>query len=274
MMRRVVEEGTGTAAALSGLEVAGKTGTAETGNANLNDAWFIGFAPASDPEVAVAVVVENTPGRGRRGGRADRRPGHEGGHRGGRVSGLEPGGVIGGRYEIGRQLGAGGMARVYLAHDRLLDREVAIKVLADRYAADPAFVERFRREASAAAGLNHPNIVSVYDRGEADGSYYIVMEYLDGPDLKQVLRRRGQPAARRGGRRRAADPGRAARRPPPRRHPPRHQAAERDGRRGRAAQGHGLRHRPRRGGQRRDRGRLDHRARPSTCRPSRRGARR
>jgi eukaryotic-like serine/threonine-protein kinase len=102
-----------------------------------------------------------------------------------------PGAVIGGRYELGRQLGAGGMARVYLAHDRLLDREVAVKVLAERYAADPAFVERFRREASAAAGLNHPNIVSVYDRGEAEGSYYIVMEYLDGPDLKQVIRRRG-----------------------------------------------------------------------------------
>ena len=107
------------------------------------------------------------------------------------VTEFAPGGVVDGRYELGRQLGAGGMARVYLAHDRLLDREVAVKVLAERYASDPAFVERFRREASAAAGLNHPNIVSVYDRGEADGSYYIVMEYLDGPDLKQVIRRRG-----------------------------------------------------------------------------------
>jgi serine/threonine-protein kinase len=103
---------------------------------------------------------------------------------------LSPGAAVGGRYELGRQLGAGGMARVYLAHDNLLDREVAVKVLSDRYAADPAFVERFRREASAAAALNHPNIVSVYDRGEADGSYYIVMEYLEGPDLKQVIRRR------------------------------------------------------------------------------------
>lgn len=100
------------------------------------------------------------------------------------------GDLIGDRYELGGQLGAGGMARVYLAHDRLLDREVAIKVLSDPYASDPNFVERFRREASAAAGLNHPNIVSVYDRGEADGSYYIVMEYLPGPDLKQVIRRR------------------------------------------------------------------------------------
>jgi eukaryotic-like serine/threonine-protein kinase len=103
---------------------------------------------------------------------------------------FEPGALIGGRYELGRQLGAGGMARVYLAHDRLLDREVAVKVLSEPFASDPQFVERFRREASAAAGLNHPNIVAVYDRGEADGSYYIVMEYLSGPDLKQVIRRR------------------------------------------------------------------------------------
>ncbi|HMO01000.1 MAG TPA: Stk1 family PASTA domain-containing Ser/Thr kinase [Miltoncostaeaceae bacterium] len=103
---------------------------------------------------------------------------------------FQPGELIGGRYELGRQLGAGGMARVYLGHDRLLDREVAVKVLAEPYASDPNFVERFRREASAAAGLNHPNIVAVYDRGEADGSYYIVMEYLAGPDLKQVIRSR------------------------------------------------------------------------------------
>ena len=103
---------------------------------------------------------------------------------------FEPGDLIGGRYELGRQLGAGGMARVYLGHDRLLDRQVAVKVLAEPYASDPQFVERFRREASAAAGLNHPNIVAVYDRGEADGSYYIVMEFLSGPDLKQVIRRR------------------------------------------------------------------------------------
>jgi serine/threonine-protein kinase len=106
------------------------------------------------------------------------------------VTPFEPGELIGGRYELGRQLGAGGMARVYLGHDRLLDREVAVKVLSEPYASDPQFVERFRREASAAAGLNHPNIVAVYDRGEADGSYYIVMEYLSGPDLKQVIRRR------------------------------------------------------------------------------------
>lgn len=101
-----------------------------------------------------------------------------------------PGDLVGGRYELGRQLGSGGMARVYLGHDRVLDRQVAVKVLSEPYASDPQFVERFRREASAAAGLSHPNIVAVYDRGEADGSYYIVMEYLPGPDLKQLIRRR------------------------------------------------------------------------------------
>ncbi len=103
---------------------------------------------------------------------------------------FEPGELIGGRYELGRQLGSGGMARVYLGHDRVLDRQVAIKVLSEPYASDPQFVERFRREASHAAGLHHPNIVAVYDRGEVDGRYFIVMEYLSGPDLKQVIRQR------------------------------------------------------------------------------------
>lgn len=83
------------------------------------------------------------------------------------------------------------MSRVYLAHDRKLDREVAVKILSERYASDPAFVERFRREATSAAALNHPNIVSVFDRGEANGAYYIVMEYLAGPDLKREIREQG-----------------------------------------------------------------------------------
>jgi serine/threonine-protein kinase len=98
--------------------------------------------------------------------------------------------IIAGRYELGERLGSGGMATVYLAEDRTLDRQVAVKVLDERYASDPSFVERFRREASAAAGLGHPNIVAVYDRGEAEGTYYIVMEYIDGPDLKEVIRAR------------------------------------------------------------------------------------
>ena len=109
---------------------------------------------------------------------------------------VEPGAVIGGRYQLIRAIGTGGMAKVWLAHDRLLDREVAVKILAERYASDPDFVERFRREASAAAGLSHPNIVTVYDRGETDGSYYIVMEHLPGPDLKDIIRQRGRLAPR------------------------------------------------------------------------------
>jgi eukaryotic-like serine/threonine-protein kinase len=112
------------------------------------------------------------------------------------VAPLEPGGVIGGRYQLEKTIGSGGMAKVWLAHDRLLDRQVAVKILADRYASDPDFVERFRREASAAAGLSHPNIVTVYDRGEAEGSYYIVMEHLPGPDLKAIIRQRGKLAPR------------------------------------------------------------------------------
>jgi eukaryotic-like serine/threonine-protein kinase len=95
-----------------------------------------------------------------------------------------------GRYVIERQIGSGGMADVYLATDQSLGRKVAIKILSDRYARDAAFVERFRREAAAAASLRHPNIVTVYDRGEAMGTSYIAMEYLDGPTLKEEITRR------------------------------------------------------------------------------------
>jgi beta-lactam-binding protein with PASTA domain/predicted Ser/Thr protein kinase len=101
--------------------------------------------------------------------------------------------VFDGRYRVLRKLGAGGMADVYLAEDQELGRRVAIKVLNDRHAQDEQFVERFRREAKNAAGLSHPNIVSIYDRGEEEGSYYIAMEYLDGRTLKELLVRNGPP---------------------------------------------------------------------------------
>ena len=91
---------------------------------------------------------------------------------------------------LGR-LGVGGMATVYLAEDSSLGRKVALKVMAERYAEDGEFVERFRREAQAAARLNHPNIIAVYDRGEADGRPYIAMEYLQGRTLKQVIQAEG-----------------------------------------------------------------------------------
>jgi serine/threonine-protein kinase len=96
-----------------------------------------------------------------------------------------------GRYTVVRKLGAGGMANVYLAEDQELGRRVAIKILNERHANDEQFVERFRREAKNAAALSHPNIVSIYDRGEAEGTYYIAMEYIDGRSLKELIVSRG-----------------------------------------------------------------------------------
>ena len=99
--------------------------------------------------------------------------------------------LIDDRYARGALLGSGGMAEVYLAHDEVLRRDVALKVLKNQYAENEEFVERFRREARSAA-LNHPNIVSVYDRGPTeDGTYYIVMEYVPGGILKDRIRRGG-----------------------------------------------------------------------------------
>jgi serine/threonine-protein kinase len=95
------------------------------------------------------------------------------------------------RYEIVRHLARGGMAEVYLAHDQLLDRRVALKVLFPEFARDPAFVQRFRREAQAAANLNHPNIVAVFDWGEEDGTYFIVMEYVEGRSLREAIHAEG-----------------------------------------------------------------------------------
>ncbi len=97
--------------------------------------------------------------------------------------------VFTGRYQIVRHLARGGMAEVYLARDLLLDRPVALKVLFPEFATDRSFVERFRREARSAASLNHPNIVSIYDWGEEEGTYFIVMEYVDGLTLRDVIRR-------------------------------------------------------------------------------------
>jgi serine/threonine-protein kinase len=103
--------------------------------------------------------------------------------------------VLNDRYEIRSRIGRGGMADVFLAHDRLLDRPVAVKVLFPEYATDPNFVERFRREAQAAANLNHPNIVGVYDWGRQGTTYFIVMEFVDGKSLADILRTRGRLSA-------------------------------------------------------------------------------
>lgn len=101
---------------------------------------------------------------------------------------IAPGTLVDDRYKVLSRLGSGGMADVFLAEDHQLGRKVALKLLHRRFAEDAGFVERFRREAQAAAGLQHPNVVSVYDRGEFDGTYYIAMEYLPGRTLKQLIR--------------------------------------------------------------------------------------
>lgn len=95
------------------------------------------------------------------------------------------------RYQIIRLIGEGGMANVYLAYDTILEREVAVKVLRGDLADDEKFIRRFQREAISASSLNHPNIVEIYDVGEDDGNYYIVMEYVDGKTLKSLIKKRG-----------------------------------------------------------------------------------
>jgi serine/threonine-protein kinase len=104
--------------------------------------------------------------------------------------------VINNRYEIQQRIGRGGMADVFLARDLLLDRDVAVKVLFPEHAVDPNFVERFRREAQSVAGLNHPNIVGVYDWGQTGNTYFMAMEFVKGRTLAEALRRQGRMTAK------------------------------------------------------------------------------
>ena len=99
--------------------------------------------------------------------------------------------LISGRYELEELVGSGGMSSVYRAHDRLLERTVALKILHEQFTSDDAYVERFRREARAVAQLAHPNIVTVIDRGEQDGRQFIVFEYVDGMNLKELMTQEG-----------------------------------------------------------------------------------
>jgi eukaryotic-like serine/threonine-protein kinase len=105
--------------------------------------------------------------------------------------------ILDGRYQLGSLLGVGGMAMVYLASDQVLERRVAVKVLSPPYAQDPVFVERFRREARSAARLSHPNIVAVFDSGSDAGEHYLVMEYVAGQSLAELLAGQGRLAPRR-----------------------------------------------------------------------------
>ena len=104
---------------------------------------------------------------------------------------IEKGQKINDRYEVIKSIGEGGMANVYLAYDTILDRRVAIKVLRGDLSNDEKFVRRFQREALSASSLSHPNIVEMYDVGEDNGIYYIVMEYIEGVTLKQLIKKRG-----------------------------------------------------------------------------------
>jgi predicted Ser/Thr protein kinase len=104
--------------------------------------------------------------------------------------------LIAGRYELEQKVGSGGMSKVYRAHDRLLERTVALKILHEQYSQDDEYVERFRREARSVAQLTHPNIVTVIDRGEHEGRQFIVFEYIDGENLKQLVEREGPLPAR------------------------------------------------------------------------------
>jgi serine/threonine-protein kinase len=103
------------------------------------------------------------------------------------VAEVTEGSVVDGRYRVLQRIGSGGMADVWLAEDSHLQRQVALKVLHSRFAQDREFVERFRREAESAAGLSHPNVVSIFDRGEVGGTYYIAMQYLHGRTLKELI---------------------------------------------------------------------------------------
>src|SRR5215208_907989 len=107
------------------------------------------------------------------------------------------GDVVAERYELEELVGTGGMSSVYRAKDLLLERHVALKILHDTYGADASTVERFRREARAVAQLSHPNIVTVIDRGEDEHRQFIVFEYVDGENLKELIERTGRRPVRR-----------------------------------------------------------------------------
>ena len=104
---------------------------------------------------------------------------------------IDKGELIDNRYKIISSIGEGGMANVYLAWDTILEREVAVKILRGDLAEDEKFIRRFQREANSASSLKHPNIVEMYDVGEDNGRYFIVMEYVDGKTLKSLIKKRG-----------------------------------------------------------------------------------
>ncbi len=151
--------------------------------------------------------------------------------------------VLSGRYELSQLVARGGMAEVYRARDHLLDRPVAVKILFPELSVDRSFVERFRREAQAAANLSHPSIVPVFDWGEDGGTYFIVMELVEGRALSSILRGAGPLHPDRAAEVASDVASAAGVRTPPRRDPPRREAGERPHNRRRCGEGHRLRDR-------------------------------
>lgn len=152
--------------------------------------------------------------------------------------------ILSGRYVLGDQIGSGGMAVVYLAWDKELGREVAVKILRSEYNEDQDFVRRFNLEAQAASKMSHENIVGIYGVGQDGDTRYIVMEYVRGRTLKEVIRQARAHQARAGGPDHPQDTGGGGLRPPFPRGAPGHQAPEHPGGRGGQHQGGGFRHRP------------------------------
>ena len=192
MMTHVTQEGTAAGLTVSGnvpsrarreppRSAARATGSTSPGS--------LAFAPATNPQVAVAATIERCQGcfggevGGPGGDAGDRQPAER------RLMQLAQDTVVAGRYRLLGRLGSGGMADVWCAEDSLLNRRVALKFLHERFAQDEQFVERFRREASSAAGLQHPNVVGVFDRGTFDGAHFIAMEYVEGASLKDLIER-------------------------------------------------------------------------------------
>ena len=191
MMVSVVDHGSGARAQIDGVEVAGKTGTAQHDPGKPPHAWFISFAPATDPKVAVAVVVEDGGVTGSEiGGGRVAAPIARARHGGGAepMTALTTGATLGGRYTLGTAIASGGMGDVWEATDEVLQRPVAVKVMRPQGPEDDAFLERFRDEARGSASLHHPNIASVFDYGEEDGTAYLVMELVPGRTLGEIIR--------------------------------------------------------------------------------------
>ena len=172
--------------------------------------------------------------------------------------------LLGGRYQMEARIGAGGMAEVFRGFDPVLNRTVAIKVLNPQFARDTSFVERFRREAQAAARLNQPNIVAVYDTGADEGTQFIVMEFIEGRTLGEFMETGRKPTPVQAAEIAQKICAALAAAHAARRHPPRHQARQRHGDARRHREGDGLRHRARAGTRDRtaDLGRARHRVLP------------